>query len=257
MDKLPAAVYPQIRISTNPSPNKFYAIPLVGFVAKILILIPVFIVLLFYFIYASILTIIINPFIVLFSGKYWRMAYEINISFSKYALKTQYFFYGITDKYPGFSTKIKDNFSLDIAYPEAPNRFFAFPVLGFLARIILLIPFYIYTTIISQAASIGILFGAWASVLFKGKYPDSMTELGRDSMRLNFATSFYFLGLSDKYPKFWVSMNHKNIKVFLIVLSILFSLFRLVISANSGYSNPPQQQINTSSTVDNLDLGSR
>src|SRR3989344_1395908 len=68
---IPSNLYPVININRNEKPNRFYAFPLIGFLTKIIILIPVFIWMAILGIVQGIL-LIINSFIVLFTGKYWK-----------------------------------------------------------------------------------------------------------------------------------------------------------------------------------------
>ncbi len=135
-------IYPQLKISRIQNPNKMWAIPIFGILAKMIILIPVFIEVWFVAIYLFFL-LIINSFIVLFTGRYWPYCYQMALGLLRLIAKTGFFVSGLTDKYPGFDFVIQDNFSLDMAYPEQPNRLFAIPFFGVLARLILLIPFLI------------------------------------------------------------------------------------------------------------------
>lgn len=219
-------LYPEIKIGINEKPNRFYAFPLIGFLTKVIILIPVFIwVAILGFVQGILL--IINSFSVLFTGKYWKTAYEFSLGLMRLSIKVSYFMQGLTDKYPGFSRSIdQDNFSVDLAFPESPNKLYAIPIIGGLIRIILLIPYFIYQAVISYAANIGV-FVSFFPVLFMGKYPESTYELARDSIRVSQAVTAYMSGLSDKYPSFYISMNHKTVKIILIVLGALIMLLNL------------------------------
>jgi len=213
-------IYPVINIPHIQNPNRFYAIPLLGFLAKLIVLIPVGIELVVLWVVNFFVTMIINPFIVLVTGKYWKTAYEFNLGLMRLTAKTYYYVFGLTDKYPGFNFEIKDNYNLEMAYPENPNRFFAIPVLGGFVRIVLLIPYLIYSQVISYASNIGV-FVSFVPVLFMGKYPESTYELARDSVRVGMGGTAYMSGLSDKYPSFYISMNHRGVKIILIILGIL------------------------------------
>lgn len=213
-------LYPIININHPEKPNRFYAVPLIGFLVKIIILIPVYLWLGLIGIVASSLS-SVNSFVVLFTGKYWIKAYNLNLGFIRLSTKTTYFLYGLTDKYPGFNFTTTD-FSIDIPYPEHPSKFFAIPIFGGLVRIILLIPYYIYQNVIANAARIGVFF-SFFPVLFMGKYPESTFELGRDSVRVEQSTAAYIAGFSDKYPNFHISMSHKTIKIILITIAALWT----------------------------------
>lgn len=180
---------------------------------------------------------IINSFIVLFTGHYWKSAYEISVYFIRMNLKISFFFYGLTNTYPGFSSQTTD-FTVEIPYPKNPNRAFAFPIVGGIARGILLIPYYIYSSVIQNAGNIGALAASFV-VLFRGTYPESFYEIARDGIRTGMAASMYTIGLSDEYPSWWISMHHKTTKIILIVFSVLFILFR--VSGNFHRQFPQQQ----------------
>ncbi|GEM_PF-1407869 len=215
-------MYPVIAISRNQNPNKLYAIPIVGFLVKVIILIPLFIELFFLGLFCITLS-IVNSFNVLFNGTYMDFAYRYLAGILRLNAKLHFFMFGLTDKYPGFDFDIHDSFTMEIQKPKNPSRFFAIPVLGGLARIMLLIPYLIYSRVLQYAAWFGAI-GASVPVLLQGKYPESSHELARDYVRVNLASAMYVVGLSDRYPSFWISMNHKNIKIALIVLAVLYIL---------------------------------
>lgn len=231
----PFNVYPVININHPEKPNRLFAVPLIGFLIKIIILIPVAIWLGLLSLVTSPVT-LINSFIVLFTGKYWMTSYQLNLGLIRLYTKVTFFMFGLTDKYPGFGLSISD-FSVDVSYPEHPNRLFAIPILGGLIRIILIIPYIIYQYILSNATNIGVFF-SFFPVLFMGKYPESTFELARDSVRVSQATTSYAAGLSDKYPSFHISMNHKVIKIILIIIGLLL----LLGSFSSGYASSKNKQ---------------
>lgn len=221
-------IYPTIKIGVIQNPNRLYAIPLVGILIKVLLLIPVAIVMLFLSLWAVIAILLINPFVVLITGKYWRPAYSINVWLMKLSAKIIFYIYGLTDKYPGFNMNINDNYTIEIPYPENPSKLYAIPILGILIRSIFLIPYFIFANIIDTASAIGTFFLAWAVVLFKGKYPEGLFELSRDSIRLSLSSWAYMSGLSDRYPSFYISMAHDKIKIILIAVVIILNSFNIV-----------------------------
>lgn len=232
----PKNLYPDIKIGINEKPNRFYAFPLIGFLTKVIILIPVFI-WMWLLAIIQIFISIINSFIVLFTGKYWKTAYDYNLGFMRLSIKVTYFIQGLTDKYPGFGFSIQDKFSVDVAFPENPNKFYAIPIIGGLIRIILLIPYFIFQTAISNGANIGV-FVSFFPVLFMGKYPESTYELARDSVRVSMGSSAYMSGLSDKYPSFHISMNHQTIKIILIILGAAGLVLNLTFRAPAKVTPP-------------------
>lgn len=223
-------IYPIISIGLIQNPSRFYAVPLIGLLAKIIMLIPFFFVFLAVAIIAGVFS-IINSFSVLFEGKYWEKAYKYNLASMRLTAKLNFFMFGLTNKYPGFSLDIKDNFSVDIPYPQNPSKLYAIPVIGILIRGILLIPFSIFSHIINQAVSLGVFLVASFYVLFAGKYPETIFEFARDYTRLSLASSAYTSGLSDKYPSFSISWKNKEKKIILIVIAVFLILFSNTISS--------------------------
>lgn len=137
--------------------------------------------------------------------------------------KTTFFFYGLSDKYPGFNLKLNGDFDLKFQMPQKPGAFFAIPILGIVARGILIIPYAIYSQVIGNGAKVGVV-GSSIPVFFSGRYPDSTFELARDSMRLTLSQMAYFAGISDKYPSFKINMDHQTIKIALIIIGTLMLL---------------------------------
>lgn len=214
-------IYPTLEASVIQNPNRIFAVPLVGISIKIILLIPVFIEILLLSIWVFFTVTLINPFVVLATGKYWQHAYYFALGMLKLYFKTLFYFYGLTDKYPWFSFNIDDNFKLDIIMPESSKRLYAIPILGGAIRIVLLIPYFVFVGIISNAALIGAYLLAWPIVLFKGRYPEGIFELARDSIRAGTSFNAYSFGLSDRYPSFYISMTHNKIKLILIAVSII------------------------------------
>ncbi len=219
-------IYPNITIARIENPNRLWAIPLFGGLAKFIILIPVYLVIVFYALVAGSL-VFINSFVVLFTGKYSIDAYNWDLKLMRILCKTSFFFMGLTDKYPGFRPEIQD-FTFDIAYPENPNKLYAVPIIGILIRFVLMIPYLIFISVLQWANNLGVFVVSSFSVLFTGRYPESIYELARDFQRVSFASQIYFAGISDRYPSFWISMNHKGIKIILLVLGTLLAILNLL-----------------------------
>lgn len=222
MDSSPRR-YPNFNLTRIENPNRFFALPLIGGAIKFLIWIPVFLEIWVLWMVAGFL-LLINSFIVLFTGRYWQTAHTIQRGIINLSAKSLLYFYGLTNQYPGFSFSINDPLiRLDVPKPEHPNRLFAIPLFGGLVRLVAMIPFVIYISVIYMALNLGSLIASLA-VLFGGKYPESIYELGRDYIRLSSAVSLYFTGLSDTYPSFYISLNHKIIKLTLIILAIILGI---------------------------------
>lgn len=219
----PAGVYPELNVEHIQDPNRLWAIPLLGFIAKYIILIPVLF-------WLGILGFawgifgVINSFVVLFSGRYWQPAYDLTMGMLRLYLKSWLYLAGLTDRYPGFGFGIDQftapSISLEMELPENPSRLWALPFLSGFAKVVILIPYLIYVSVLYYAAWLGMIVSSFV-VLFSGRYPESTYELTRDCNRVYAAAMAYFTGVSDKYPSFWISMNHAGVKVVLIVIGCL------------------------------------
>ncbi len=228
--------YPEIEIERIRRPNRWYAVPFLGFLVKCILIIPVGIelwLLGFIIFFASIL----NSCNIFFRGRYWKLAYELNLGAMQLEVNVSYYLFGLTDKYPGFSLTTTDDYSLKLAYNKNPNRLLATPFLGYIIRTILMIPYLLYSHVVVMAAFLAVLV-SWISVLWKRRYPETTFEIVRDSIRISQASRAYFLGMSDTYPSWWISMKHKALKILLLVLAALFTLWSFL----GHHSNSSQQR---------------
>lgn len=229
-------IYPLLETGYIQNPNRIFAIPLLGLLIKVIALIPVFIEMFFLSLWAYIAVWLINPWVVLITGRYWQHAYQLMLGLFRLSAKVSFFLNGLTDKYPGFDFSTGDRFTFDIPMPENPKKLYAIPILGGFLRFIFLIPYLLYSSVISNAAGIGVMLLAWATVLFKGRYPEGIFELARDSIRVASASGIYLSGLSDKYPSFYISMAHDKIKIILIAVVLIFGVFGGVRFTSGGSS---------------------
>jgi len=214
-------LYPHLSVESNKKPNRLYAFPLFGFIVKVILLIPVFVeVAVLGFV--ALMALVINWFFILFTGKYWDAAYKLFLGLFRLGAKIKLFIWGITDKYPGFTLDTSKLFELDVAKPDKPNRWLAIPFFGFLARAFLLIPYFIFAQVMEKGSGVAMVI-SWFAVTFKSKFPESLYEFEKDSLRVSLATSTYMLGLSDKYPSFAISMNHQTAKVLLLIAGALLT----------------------------------
>lgn len=224
-------LYPTLRLDHIQDQNRLWAIPVIGGLCKIIILIPAFIFYIIVFFIAGI-ALLINSMVVLFTGTYWQPAYELTLGAMRYGAKLALFWYGLINEYPGFSLQTHGILRVDMPMPEKPNRLFAIPFFGGIIRFILLFPYVIYTQVLSNGASLGTLISSFV-VLATGRYPESTYEFGRDSIRVAGAVSAYMAGFSDTYPSWWISMNHKTIKILLIIAGVLLTIGNTISNSSS------------------------
>lgn len=250
----PKNYYPKFVIPKNEHPNRWLNIPFIGIAIRLFLSIPLFFVLIFIALFYFVLW-LITPFYILFTGKYWDTAYKYTVIFLTYSTKVTAYFYGLTDKYPGFNLGSDGLFTLHIEKPSHPSRFLAFPLIGFLIRFILLIPYTIFASVMKNGAQIGV-FAAWFVILFKGKYPESLQEFAREYIRVSTATSVYMAYLSDLYPSFHIVMKNRQTKIVLLILGALLTLFGSVsdIQRSVDEFNKSQQEKNMQYNFENLPI---
>lgn len=216
----PKRYYPNITASIPTNPSRFWAVPVIGGLIKCLILLPVAIELILISLFVAILM-LVNPFYVLINGKYLPFAYQWILKLMRLSVKFNFFLYGVTDKYPGFGFEISDSFSVSIPYPENPNKLFAIPLIGALIRLIFIIPFDIFLQVVYVASGISSIFSSFI-VFFQGRFPETNYDLAVDYTRVYQSLAMYQYGISDTYPSFRLNMRHKKLKVFLLILGLIF-----------------------------------
>jgi hypothetical protein len=192
--------YPLFAVDHIQNPNRLWAFPIVGGTIKTIIVLPVAIWIMI-IAYVALILSVVNSFIVLFTGQYWRLAYDVAVGSMRLSTKANLFLLGLSDKYPGFSFSTSDEVRLEIAMPTQPSRAFALPLLGGFVRILLLIPFIIFLYIIGIVVLV-VYWIAWIPVLFTGQYPQGLFDFMVYVMRLQLRMSCYTFGLSDRYPRF-------------------------------------------------------
>lgn len=225
MAEAPKNIYPKFHVENNKKPNKFLNFPFIGILVKIILLIPVWIEAFFLGI-AAFFALLINWFVISFTGKYWDPAYRFFVGLMKFWIKIKIYIFGITDKYPGFGLDTNGLFEFSIAKPENPNRWLAIPLIGIIVRFILLIPYFIFTDVMQRGANVA-MFLSWFVILFKGRLPEPLYEFEKDSLRVNYAANAYVVGLTDKYPSFYISMNHQTAKILLIIVGAILTALNM------------------------------
>lgn len=221
----PAGQYPTFIVSRNVKPIRMFAFPYLGGFVKVFSLFPQALMLLWASLVLTIL-LFINAFAVLFTGKYFRPAHNWVVKYANMYIAMQLFFWGVSDTYPGFSYIQNAEWKLEIPYPTKPGRLYSVPLLGFVIRLILMIPFLLFTYIIAESSMV-ISIATSIPVFFKRYYPESSYELLTDNMRLFLRVFLYFTGVSETYPSFKISMRHKAIKIIFILIGLGIVIFGL------------------------------
>jgi hypothetical protein len=191
--------YPvRMTLSQPEGSTRFWAVPLIGFLIKWLILIPHLIVL-----YVLGITVFLAVLIiwipVLFTARYPDWAFSLVGGYIRWLTRILLYFYGLTDAYPAFSFDAPGDMLIE--RPESSSRFFAILLIGGIVRYILLIPHYIILYALSIAVGACQLV-IWVWVLFGGQYPTWAFTLVGGTVTWSTRVTAYFFGLTDRYPPF-------------------------------------------------------
>jgi hypothetical protein len=186
------------------SNNRFFAIPLLGYLAKTIMLVPHFFLLTLLGAAAMLAQLVLwAP--VLVKGRYPGWGEKLIGGTLRWGARVQAYHFGLTDRYPPFGFGSND----DTAYPvqvrfEVPSlsgRFWAVPVVGWLAKLVMLVPHFVVLYALSIVALLLNLV-TWAPVLFRGRYPEWGYSLVGGYLRWYTRVSAFLFGLNDQYPPF-------------------------------------------------------
>jgi hypothetical protein len=194
--------YPVVITEARPeTSSRFWAIPIVGILAKAIIQIP-HINILYVLGGVSGLTQLDIWIPVLFTGHYPQWAFGLTAGIVRWSFRVVRYFYGLTDTYPAFSFDAPGDIA--ITYPESSNRLWAIPLLGIWIKGIILIPHFIILYVLGFAVGVCQLV-IWIPVLFTGRYPDWAFPLVNGLVLWSARVYSYALGLTDRYPPFSMS----------------------------------------------------
>jgi hypothetical protein len=207
-----AGSYPvQVDCVVSESPNRFWAIPLIGLLAKLIILIPHIVILYLLGIVVALLQLILwIP--ILFTGAYPTWGYTLVGGVIGWTARVSAYTYGLTDLYPPFSLQSPTEpapaakvqafpvtYSVHAAATAA--RWPAIPLIGLLIKLIILIPHLVIIYALNIAVTLAMLV-IWAWVLFAGVYPGWARTLVVGYLRWSIRMQSYLYGLTDAYPPF-------------------------------------------------------
>jgi hypothetical protein len=197
------SAYPiDVQIDYPTNPGRFYAIPLIGFLARVLLLIPHIIALYILGLVVAVCQ-LFTWVPVLFTGTYPRGLYDLASDVIRWYHMIPAYGYGLTDIYPPFGLSNKAGFPVQITYdyPGQSVRFWAIPLLGWIAKEVILIPHFIVLYVLGVVAGLMALV-AWIPVLFGGTYPRWAYDFITGYIRWSTRVFSFLLGLTDKYPPF-------------------------------------------------------
>jgi hypothetical protein len=185
------------------SHNKFYAIPIVGYVVKYIMLIPYSIAMLVLALVVYVCQLVVW-FPVMTTGQYPEWAFRLNSGLIRYVKRSSSFFSGLTDRYPSFSLEDQpgDGDAMVVFEPQQTySKFWAIPIVGISVKYIILIPHLIILNVLGLVVAL-LQLVTWIPVLFGGKYPLWGYQLVGGTIRWSARVMAYGLGLTDQYPPF-------------------------------------------------------
>ncbi len=185
--------------------NRFYAVPLLGIFVKYIMLIPHFVILYALGIVAGVLN-LVTWIPVISSGTYPDWGRQMIGGYLRWGARVFAYLLGLTDKYPPFSFGEGDDYPVQVTFnvPPTSNKFWAIPLLGYVAKAIFLIPAAICLMVLGLIVYVMQLF-LWIPVLFTGQYPEFGYTFVGGTLRWAMRTYAFFYGLSDTYPAFSLS----------------------------------------------------
>jgi hypothetical protein len=197
----PSSTYPiDVLFPRIEKHNQFYAIPVLGYLVKQIMLIPIEI---FWLVMAVVMWVLqlVLWIPVLFTGKYPEFGRTFTAGFIRVHTRMTAFALGLTDSYPSFSLQDENPGDAIVQYQWQPsyNRFYAIPVLGYLIKTIMLIPQLIVLQILSWVVLLMQLV-TWIPVLTTGEYPSWGYTICGGYLRYTARVHGFMYGLTDQYP---------------------------------------------------------
>ena len=135
----------QVEFTVPAEHNRLWAVPVLGIVVKLIILIPHLILLYVLGIVATVLA-LVTWIPVLFGGHYPSWGYDVIGGTLRWGANFSAYLYGLTDRYPPFrlgkAAEDEEPYEVDVDFnvPEEHNRLWAIPVIGIVIKLIILIP---------------------------------------------------------------------------------------------------------------------
>jgi len=184
------------------APSRFWAIPIVGILVKLIALIPIYIAL-FFVVIALMVALLVLWIPVLIMGSYPTWGRDFVNWAIRWSAQITAFIYGLTDRYPLPSSAPDAPVKFAVEAAPTSSRLWAIPVFGFIAKVIVLVPASFLVYLVANAVGIAALLIAWAPVLFTGVYPRWTYRFVVAYMRWTARMDAFVGGVTDTYPRVW------------------------------------------------------
>ena len=193
--------YPiDVRFDRDQHIGRFWAIPIIGWFFRWLVLIPHFILLgLFSIVVFFALWVTWIP--VLLTGRFPGWGYSIIGGYYRWYFRVIAYQYLMVGPYPPFSATAPYPVEVDFDPDTRLNQLWGIPILGILVRCLLAIPHFFVLAFLGIAVWFVILF-AWIAVLVNGRYPQIGYELVGGFFRWSMRVTGWLLLMAGPYPPF-------------------------------------------------------
>jgi hypothetical protein len=203
----PVSSYPvDVQYPRQEAANKLFAVPVLGYLVKTVMLIPHLIVLAILQMVVAVLQYVLwIPVIVL--GRYPNWGHLIVGGTLSWHNRVVAYYFGLEETYPAFSLADPGTGrEAQMLFQPAPtsSRLYAFPLVGYAIKMVVLIPHMIALYVLTLLAMLAILV-TWIPVLLTGRYPDWGYTLVGGWNRYFTRYYAYWYGLTDAYPPFRLS----------------------------------------------------
>ncbi len=190
-----------LTIDPPTSPARFWAVPVIGIFVKVIALLPILIALVFV-VFAVAIALLVLWIPVLLVGSYPAWGRQFITWTIRWSTQVNAFMYGLTDRYPVPSSAADHPVRLSIAMSPTSSRLWAIPFVGYIVKVVILIPAFVLLYLVQQASALALLI-LWAPVLFSGVYPAWGHRFLLGYLRWNARMDAYLSGLTDTYPRVW------------------------------------------------------
>ncbi len=147
-------------------------------------------------------------FAILFTKRYPRALFNFNVGVLRWSWRVSFYSFnaGATDKYPPFSLQPDDNYPADLSveYPEELSRWLP------LVKWLLLLPHWIFLSLLTDWLIPGLAFLAVVALLFTGRYPQGLFDFALAMNRWNIRVTAYSALMTDKYPPFRLDQGEEG-----------------------------------------------
>jgi hypothetical protein len=180
--------------------NRLWGIPIVGHIARALILLPHWIVLVFLSWLVG-LSVLISWIPILANGRPADWMYSLYGGTFRLSARVAAYMLMLTDAYPPFGFDAPHPVRLTIDPDQSVANLWGIPFIGFWIRSIFLIPHFIALWFVTLAACFVLLF-SWIPVLLNGRMAPWGYEFLGGTTRWTTRVTLYLLMLTDRYPPF-------------------------------------------------------